>query len=896
MALAPGTRLGPYEVAAQIGAGGMGEVYRARDTRLDRTVAIKVLAAAFASDQQLRERFEREARAIAALNHPHICTLHDIGREGDTAFLVMEILDGETLAARLTRGALPLDQALRQAIEIAGALDKAHRAGIVHRDLKPGNIMLTKAGAKLLDFGLAKRETPAVAGSGLSMLPTTPANLTAQGTILGTLQYMAPEQLEGREADARTDIFAFGTVVYEMVTGKKAFEGKSQVGLIGAILERDPAPVSTILPTSPPALERIVHRCLAKDPDERWQSAGDLAVQLKWIDPTASASSPAESHLSKVPTTVRASRVWIAIAAVLALATAGLGIAVIYSYQAVGVEPVLRFSVFPPDKGTIAGSVPIVSPDGTSLAFTARDASGTIQIWVRPLDTLTSQPLRGTEGASYPFWSPDGRSIAFFAQGRLKRIDVTGGPPLTLADAPQGSGGSWNREGVILFAPSSNSPLFRVGSRGGEPVVVTKPTAEQRGHRFPSFLPDGHQFIYFAMLGSGFGGSGEVFAGRLDSNESKRLTVTDSNAIHSHHGELLFVREGTLLRQSFDATTLEIGGDPTPVAEQVAVGNNRGAFSVSENGVLAYQIEPTTSGNVQLTWVDRTGKSVEAFGPPGQYRGVDVSPNGQRIAVHRHDITGGDIWLFESARRGTMSKFTFDAAQDNSMPIWSPDGSRIVFASLRNGTWGMYEKAADGTGREELLIESDLPKIPMSWSPDGRFLVYWVNDPKTGPDQWMIPLTGDKKSIPLFHTAFAESHAQISPNGKWVAYQSNETGRYEIYVRPFPSGDGRWQISADGGVFPRWRADGAELFYMTTSSLKLTSVRVNQAGPTFEYGGPTELFDSGYVNYSHGSYYHAYAVSPDGQRFLIPRPEGANQGSTPAPITVVVNWPAAVAR
>jgi serine/threonine protein kinase len=580
---------------AALGSGGMGEVYRARDTRLDRMIAIKVLPDAVASDSQLRERFEREARAVAALNHPHICTLHDIGHDSGRDFLVMELLEGETLAGRLTRGALPLDQALRHAIEIAGALDRAHRVGIVHRDLKPGNVMLTKTGAKLLDFGLAKRATPAVAASGPSMVPTTPPNLTAQGTILGTFQYMAPEQLEGREADARTDIFAFGSVVYEMITGRKAFEGKSQVGLIGAILERDPAPISTILPASSSALDRIVQRCLAKDPDERWQSASDLAVQLKWIDEKATAAPKVEA-----PATVkRASRVWIALAAVLAVVAAGLGITAIYFYQAVGVEPVLRFSVLPPDKSLFdsaqPGNAPIVSPDGTRLAFTARNSSsgaGTIQVWVRPLDTLTPQLLQGTEGASYPFWSPDGRSIALFAQGTLKRIDVGGGPPLTLSDAPQGRGGSWNREGVLLFG-TNNGPIYRVGSGGGEPVAVTKPTTEQRAHSFPSFLPDGRHFVYLAQATT----AADLVIGSLDSNESKRVLGANSSAVYSNSGELLFVREGTLLRQSFDLTTFELSGDATPVAEQVwSDSSSHGAFSLSRTGCSLIEVEPGRPG------------------------------------------------------------------------------------------------------------------------------------------------------------------------------------------------------------------------------------------------------------------------------------------------------------
>jgi Tol biopolymer transport system component len=885
VSLAPGARLGPYEIVGLLGAGGMGEVYRARDTRLDRMVAVKVLATAFASDQQLRERFEREARSIAALNHPHICTLHDIGHEGDVAFLVMEILDGETLAARVTRGALPIDQALRHAIEIAGALDKAHRAGIVHRDLKPGNIMLTKAGAKLLDFGLAKRETPAVAGSGLSVLPTTPPNLTTQGTILGTFQYMAPEQLEGREADARTDIFAFGTVLYEMVTGKKAFEGKSQVGLIGAILERDPAPVSTIQPTSPAALDRVVQRCLAKDPDERWQSAGDLAAQLKWID---------EKGASRIPVRVSASRAWIAVAVVTTLVATGLGVAAIYFSRATGVERVFQFSVLPPEKSIFdsgqPGFAPIVSPDGTRLAFTARDALGTIQIWVRPLDTLTPRLLQGTEGASYPFWSPDGRSIAFFAQEALKRVDIAGGPVVTLSEA-KGLGGSWHRNGVILFAGQNNSPIFRIAAGGGEAVAVTTLTPGARAHRFPSFLPDGRHFIFSTLADE------EVHVGSLDSNETKRLLTADSNALYSPPGELLFIRDGTLLRQSFNATTLELSGEATPIAGQVALSNGLGAFSASETGVLAYRGGPGTSGNVQLAWFDRAGKLVETLGAAGPYRGLNVSGDGRYIAVHRHDGNGGDIWMMESARRGTMSRFTFDAAQDNAMPVWSPDGRRIVFGSLRNGKWGLYEKAANRTGGEQLLVESEFQTMPMSWSPDRRFLVYWVLAPKTQGDLWVMSLTGDKKPSPLLETPFNEGHPQISPNGKWIAYTSNETRRQEIYVRPFPSGDGVWPISVNGGTFARWSSDGTELFYMSATSLgKLMSVKVNPAGPTFEYGEPTALFDSGYVNFTHGLNYHTYAVSPDGQRFLIPRPEGGEEGAAATPVTVVVNWTAAFTR
>ena len=895
MTLASGTKLGPYEITSAIGAGGMGEVYRARDTRLDRIVAIKVLPDHLASRAELRERFDREARTVANLNHPHICTLHDIGSQDGIDYLVMEYLEGETLAERLKKGPLPLEQVLQYAIEISDALDKAHRKGVTHRDLKPANIMLTKSGAKLLDFGLAKFKV-SPAASPLSQLPTANDTITARGTILGTLQYMAPEQLEGKEADARTDIFAFGVVVYEMATGRKAFEGKSQASLIAKILETDPAPISSLQPMTPRTLDRLVKKCLAKEPEKRWQAASDICDEFKWIDESGSPAGMPAPVVARRKVRERLS--WAA-AAALFLTTIGFGAA--YLARPSGEAVAVRFFISPPEKATFeSGTFPfdfgVISPDGRRLAFTAKNASGKGLLWVRPLDTLAPQALQGTDDAAFPFWSMDSRSIAFFAQGKLKRIDVAGGPSQTLCDAANGRGGTWNRDGVILFAPNTNGPLYRVKSAGGEPLAVTKLT-QQSSHRFPSFLPDGRHFLYFVI---GPPENSGVFAGTLDSNESKRLLAADTKGLYSAPGYLLFMRQGILLRQSFDPKKLELSGDPTPVAEEVGGGSGQdvGAFSVSENGVLTYRNGPRTTGNVQLAWFDRAGKPVETSGTPGPYRGVDVSPDGTRIAVHRHDGNGGDIWLFESARRGTMLRFTFDASQDNSMPIWSPDGSRIVFGSLRNGKWGLYQKPANGTGREELLVESDSPKMPMSWSPDGKFIVYWVNDPKTGSDVWVLPLAGDRKPVPFLQSPFSETWPQISPDGKWIAYTSNETGRNEIYVRPFPTGEGKWQISTNGGTFSRWRGDSKELFYMGVASLgKMISVKVNPAGPTFEYGDPVELFDSGYVNFTHGLNYHTYAVSPDGQRFLIPRPESTGTGdAASAPITVVLNWTAGLKK
>jgi Tol biopolymer transport system component len=877
----------------------MGEVYKARDTRLDRIVAIKVLPAHLADRAELRERFDREAKTIASLNHPHICTLYDAGHQDEIDFLVMEYLEGETLAQRLVKGALPIQQVLQYAIEISDALDKAHRKGITHRDLKPGNIMLTKSGTKLLDFGLAKlTQEAAPASAQLTELPTAKDPLTAQGTILGTLQYMAPEQVEGKEVDARTDIFAFGAVVYEMATGKRAFDGKSQASVISAIMSSDPVPMTSLQPMTPSALDRVVRRCLAKETDERWQSANDLTNELKWIAEGGSQAGMPAPVVARRKISERP--IW-AVAAVLLLTISGLGTTVAYFYRSPGGVAAVRFFVYAPEKATfesgVVNSPPTISPDGRRLAFGATDTSGKALIWVRPLDDPMPQALPGTDDGDLPFWSPDSQTLGFFAEGKLKRIDANGGPVQTLADAPSGRGGTWNRDGVILFAPDATTPLYRVASRGGEPTLATKLMPQQGSHRFPSFLPDGSHFLYLA-LGVATEPSG-IFLASLDSSESKRLLAADANALYSTSGDLLFVRQGTLLRQPFDAKKLALSGDPSAVAEHIAVPiTDVGAFSVSENGVLAYRTGPTVSTNFQLSWIDRMGKLVETFGALGGYRGVDVSPDGTRIAVHRHDSNGGDIWLFESARRETMSRFTFDATQDNSSPIWSPDGSRIAFGSVRNGKWGIYQKSANGTGGEELLVESDLPKAPMCWSPGGKFIVYTLHDPKTGFDVWVLSL-GDKKPVPFLQTSFNERDPQISPNGKWIAYTSDETGRNEIYVRPFPTGEGKWQISSKGGWYPRWRRDGKELFYMETSVLprNLISAKVNPAGPTFEYGDPAVLFESLYANAGHGSPYEAFAVSPDGQRFLIPRPEGSEgQGTESAPITVVLNWTAGLKK
>jgi len=894
MTIAAGTRLGSYEVVAQIGAGGMGEVYRAHDSKLARDVAIKVLPANFVNDPERLSRFQREARMLAALNHPNIATIYGLEQSGEVACLVMELVPGETLAERVKAGPLPIEEALKIAVQIAEALEAAHEKNIIHRDLKPANVKVTPEGkVKVLDFGLAKAFAGEATSEDLSNSPTLSMAATMQGVILGTAAYMSPEQAKGKAVDKRTDIWAFGCVLYELLSGKRAFDGEDTTEILAAVVKTEPD--WNALPANlPPSIRVLLQRCLRKDRRQRLPDAGAVRIE---IDHTLAGTASTEPMTGQRELPVK----WKVIAAVLLLATFGLGGAVAYLYRAPAESAAVRFFVYPPEKTTFASagrnSPMAISPDGRRLAFNAIDATSKTLIWLRPLDDPTPQALQGTDDGSFPFWSPDGRTIGFFAEGKLKRIDASGGPVQTLADAPNGRGGTWNRDGVILYTPDIGTPIYRVASGGGEPVLATKLSLQQGSHRFPSFLPDGRHFLYFSQeLGTEPIG---IYVGSLESSESQRLMSSETNALYSTSGDLLFVRQGTLLRQAFDAEKMALSGDPSAIAEHVAVPiTNAAAFSVSEDGVLTYRTGPIVSGNLQLAWFDRMGKLVEKLGGLGSFRGLDLSPDGARIAVHRHEGIGGDIWLFESARRETMSRFTFDATQDNSSPIWSPDGSRIAFGSLRNGKWGIYQKSASGTGAEELLFESDPPKVPVSWSPDGKSIVFSVRDPKTGFDVWVLPLA-DKKPVPFLQSPFNERDPQISPNGKWIVYTSDETGRSEIYVRPFPTGEGKWQISNRGGLYPKWRRDSKELFYLEINATprNLISVKVNPAGPTFEYGDPTVLFDSRFANAGHSTPYQAFAVSPDGQRFLIPHPEGSDdQGTASTPITVVLNWTAGLKK
>jgi len=894
LAIRTGQHLGPYEILSAIGAGGMGEVYRARDTRLERIVAVKILPDHLSDRAELRERFEREARTIASLNHPHICTLHDIGHQDGTDYLVMEYLEGETLADRLKKGPLPLDQVLRYAIEIADALDKAHRKGITHRDLKPGNIMLTKSGTKLLDFGLAKLKVSPTA-SPLSQLPTANDTITAQGTILGTLQYMAPEQLEGKEVDARTDIFAFGTVVYEMATGKKAFEGKSQASLIAAILEREPPAISSLQLMTPPALDRVVKRCLAKDADNRWQTAGDLEWELKSIAEGLQVDMSAAQSVARRPVLFR--RNLLTGLTFLIFGTV-LGFAVSYLKPASAPIPqsVVRFVVFPPEK-SFFNPFPnfiAVSPDGAKLAFVGAgiNSESNPQLWVRSLDSLSAEPLAGTEGANQPFWSPDSKFVAFFAGGKLKKKELGGGPAEALCDViGDGGNGDWNRDGVIIFAPDSQAsgPIYRLTTAGGSSIAATTVDTSQgeMGHLWPRFLPDGKHFIYLALNRET--AKSAIRVSSTDSKTSKLLLNVQSFVQYAPPGYLLFQRGASLMAQSFSPRSLQLTGNAFPIAENVQINtaNGRGAFTVSANGVLAYRSSGTFL-DTRLAWIDRSGKELGRIGEAGVQISPRLSQDGKRVVFTRATRTAefyasGDIWFFDLTRN-TETRLTFDSVH-NSNPIWSLDGSRVAFFSDRNNVYGIYQKNADGTGQDQLLTKLNAPAILEDWSLDGRYLIFTSTD-KSRRSVWILPLFGERKPIPFLSNRFAERHPQLSPDSRWMAYVSDESGTNQVYVQEFPEGNGKWQLSRDGGVQPRWRRDGKELFYLAPDG-KLMAVAV-KAGATFEAGTPVALFQTHIFGLAvAGAYSQQYDISADGQRFLINQ-DLADVAS--APITVVLNW------
>jgi serine/threonine protein kinase len=858
----------------------MGEVYKARDTRLDRTVAVKVLPAHLAADPELRARFEREARAIAALSHPNICTVHDVGRHEETDYLVMEYLEGQTLADRVAqaKGPLPLEQVLAIGTAIADALDRAHRAGIVHRDLKPGNVMLTKSGPKLLDFGLAKLRGPAtpISLSGMTRMAASPA--TAKGTILGTIHYMAPEQVEGREADTRCDIWALGALLYEMATGRRPFEGESAASVIGAILKDVPPVVSTRQPLAPTALDHLVERCLEKDADERWQDARDVKRELVWI---ASARSRPGADIPLPRSGHRSVALWLAACVVVA---AALGATALMRPRQNGSSPVRTvLSIVPPDNVRPGGSFAL-SPDGRHFAFVGLSGDGAATLWVRSMDSPTSRQLPGTEDASYPFWSPQSEAIGFFAGGKLKTVAMVGGAaPKTLASVQNGRGGAWGADGTILYSTQA-SPLLRVSDKGGPSTPATSLDLQHRqiAHRWPAFV-DSRHFVYTAQ---GVGDATGIYLGSLDSPASTRLVGNYSNSAFIG-GHLLFELDGALVSQSLDVNGGRMVGGTVEVAGTVAFSAGMGfaAFSASSTGVLAYTAGGAASAS-EMSWFDRQGKRLVQLGADTgvtQYisYGERLSPDGRTLAFAAFRLPTADIWLVDIGR-DVASRFTFDEAGEIN-PVWSPDGAALLFSSNRSGFYNLYRKAVSASGEETLLFKSATHQYSTDWSRDGRTILFANIDPETLSDIWMVPATGDGKPIPVLVTAFNEYSARLSPDGRWMAYTSDESGRPEVYVQRFPTATGKVQISTQGGSEPSWRGDGRELFYVAANRT-LTAATVTTA-PDFSAGRPTKLFDTvvdtslGVINAPH------YAATADGQRFLM------NVSATSqTPTTIVLNW------
>ena len=888
MPLESGRQLGPYEIIAPLGAGGMGEVYKARDTRLDRTVAIKVLPAHLSARPDLKQRFEREARAASSLNHPNICTLHDIGHQEGTDFLVLEYLEGETLATRLERGPQPRDESLRIAAQIADALDKAHRQGLIHRDLKPGNIMLTRNGAKLLDFGLAKSTSVAGAAAPMTAAPTMTSPLTAEGAIVGTFQYMAPEQLEGAEATARSDIFAFGVVLYEMVSGRRPFGGKTQASLVAAILKETPPSIATVQPPVPPTLERLIGTCLEKDPEERRQSMHDVLLELRWIaagDPRT--ASPSPGSLPARPGRAGRERLaWL-------LATAGfLAAAAMLLLQIIGPRketplPV-HAALLPPEASAFdyqAGPMS-VSPDGTMIAFVARSENGTPALWVRDLDRAEARLLQGTTDASMPFWSPDDGSIAYFAPGKLMRISAAGGAPDAICDSSDGFGGTWNREGIIVFNPGWGSGLMRVSAAGGKPSPVTRLDPGDFVHRHPDFLPDGEHFLF--SVRSGESDANALMVGSLDGAAPQHLLTMSSSAVFMLPGSILYWRDGALRAQAFDPDRLELKGDPVVVVHGVRFEPNdgRALFSASAGGVLAYHGGEGATSKSRLVLRGRDGAELGTVGPPGNYYSPALSPDGRRVAVDNSGVeNNGDLWVYD-LDRPTATRLTFDPA-DESCPVWSPGGDRLAICSWTRGAASI--QILDLTGRVEQrpLVDTEASEEPSDWSRDDRWLVYERRESTAAEEQgdiWIVSLA-DGTTRPFVASPFREEHGKVSPDGRWLAYTSYESGRPEVYVQPFPDGGRKWQVSTDGGAGPRWRGDGGELYY-TAPDDTLMAVAI-AADPDLQAKPPVALFPSN-IRFSMSAHFDA---ADDGRRFLI---NEVLFDESRQPMSLILNWDAAL--
>jgi serine/threonine protein kinase/Tol biopolymer transport system component len=875
----PGDRLGVYEIEALVGTGGMGEVYKARDTRLDRTVAIKLLPPQFAADRDRFHRFDREARAVARLDHPHIGALYDVGRDGGRHFLVMQYLEGETLAARLTKGPLPLDQVLRCAIEIADALDHAHRRGIVHRDLKPGNVVLAKSGAKLLDFGLAKWRGAAggSVASGLSIPAAGRDSLTDEGLIVGTLHYMAPEQVEGGATDARTDLFAFGAVVYEMVTGHKAFDGRSPASVMAAILGGQPPALSFVQPLTPPALDQLVKTCLAKEPDERWQSAADVSRQLRWI--AESSAQPSARSGSVVWRRSRRAVVMVSLVSLLAGGVIGVALWSRLRGRA-ATQPVrVTRSILSLPRGAPFESFAL-SPDGIHVAYVAIQGDGRYPIYVQALNELDARPIAGTENACCPFFSPDGQWIGFSDRLTLKKVAVSGGAPQTICDLPFDepflSGVTWGADDTIVFSPRAMSGLYRVAATGGTPQVLTTPGPQDKSHRAPRFLPGG-KAVLFTIVPSDIRSFDEarIAVLSLETGQARVLVEGGTDPVFVATGHLIYVRGSSLIAVPFDPHRLEITGPPSTVLDGVSkrVDNGLAQFRVAESGLLAYVRGGLVGSDNRVVWVDRLGRTEPLIEARRAYQGLRLSPDGRTLAL---EIAGANdqIWLYDLVRR-TLTQLTF--AWDNVLSgQWTPDGRRIAFLSNRaGGPHNFYWQPVDGSGPAERLTEGPYRHGGGSWSPDGKLFTYVDVDPTTRWDIWLLAVGPERRARPLIQRPFRQWFARLSPDGRWLAYASDETGRPEVYLQPFPGLGVKWQVSNDGGNNPQWERQGRELYYRNARQIMAVSI---QTQPTFSAAAPRQLFASDLGNYE---------VAPDGRFIMI---ELGPSAAPPTQITLVQHW------
>ena len=876
MTATPGSLLSHYRLQEKIGEGGMGLVYRAHDERLGRDVALKVLPAGAVVSDDARRRFRQEALALSRLSHPHIATIHDFDTQDGVDFLVMEHLEGETLADRLARGPLAIEQAVRTAMEIADALDWAHRQGVVHRDLKPDNVMLTRSGAKVLDFGLAKlkgpKETPAAPG--LSALPTEGGRpLTAEGAIVGTMQYMAPEQLEGKEADTRSDIFALGTVTYEMTTGRRAFTGKSQASLIAAILTSDPPSLSSLQPMTPPALDRLVRRCLVKDPDERWQSARDLLAELKWI-----AEGGQQTDARMLPGNRRWRR------SMLAVAAAALVIGMTALGWVIGrrtlPEPVLRLAVpTPPGTQLFDGPYQVLamSPDGSMMVFSAYEA-GEPRLYTRRLDSIDATPIAGSESAVNPVFSPNGEWLAFVARdsGRIKKVQVRGGTPIDLVDA-EGLGIAWGEDDTLYFVQGFSTGI-RALPRGGSVRAVTKTgtTTDDRAHLWPQVLPGGKALLFTVWTGASFNDA-RIEAVSLESGARTVLVRGGTHGRFVPTGHLVYSRGGTLFAVRFDPRSLEITGDPVQVVEGVATGaaNGEARFDFSSTGTLIYAQGEFTAAARNLVWVDRSGKVVKITDLVRPFGGVTMSPDGKRLAVTLESSTF-DLWLYD-LERDSLTKLTFGG--DDNRATWSPSGESIAYKSTKSGTPQIYLKNMAGTGEEDLLTTGSADKDSTSWTPDSKAVVVQILSDETGWDIYTIPISGDHKPRLLVGGPYDQNVGAISPDGRWVSYRSTESGKEEVYVQSLANATMKVQVSREGGRSAQWAKSGRELFFRGGGKMFAAPI---DAGPVLRVGKPVLLFED-------KTRWSDYSIPPDGQRFLVAR--DVEQHSAAANhINVVLNW------